>query len=155
MIEVEQMKNCEDNLNSNFIYFKSEKELIDYIRFNNINYFCIDDKNITDHKINFAYIDISKTLYINDEFYRKNKQMLDKYFIQNLIFASNIMMSKHIYNEDIIRKLISAETIIFEQEIEISNEILEFLRYKGIKIFKKDDEDMISPIPDEKIRTYK
>ena len=64
---MEQIKTWKDSLNSNFIYFKSEKELVDYIKFNNINYFCIDDKNVTEHKINFAYIDISKTLYINEK----------------------------------------------------------------------------------------
>jgi Na+/phosphate symporter len=152
---VEQIKIWEDSLNSNFIYFKSKKELLDYISFNNVNYFCIDDKNITDYKTNFAYIDISKKLYINEEFYRENKQELDKYFIQNMIFASNIIMSKHIYSEDLIRKLIYTETIVFEQEIEISKETIEFLFSKCIRLFIKNGDDIVGISTDESLGTHK
>ena len=152
---MEQVKDWEDSLSSNFIYFKSKKELIDYIRFNNVNYFCIDDKNITDYKTNFAYIDISKKLYINEEFYRENKQELDKCFIENMIFASNIIMSKHIYSEDLIGKLIYTETIVFEQEIEITKEIIDFLFSKGIRLFIKKGDDIVGLSSDESLGTHK
>ena len=145
----------ENSLNNNFSYFKSKKELIDYIRFNDIHYFLIDNKNNTEPISNFSYIDISKTLYINEVFYRENKHELDEYIKQNLIFAVNIMMSKHIYSEDLIRKLICAETIVFEQEIEISKEIIELLKYKGVKFFIKDGDDIVSTSLDEMVRTHK
>ena len=144
---MEEIKVWENSFNNNFTYFKSEKELIDYIKYGNVNYFCIDDKDSTEPISNFAYIDISKTLYINEEFYKKNKQILDGYFIQNMIFASDIMISKHLYSEDLIKKLICAKTIILDEEIDISSEIKEVLSNKGVELFIKDGDNIEKLLP--------
>lgn len=119
----------------------------------NLNYRMIEEAQKHNVKItffdenHFAYLDNLNFLCIDEDFFEANKNDIIKAVEANLYDKKIVNVSKYVYSEALIKNLmLTAETIYFEEGIEISNEIKELLNRNLINscIKNADGDEQIS-----------
>lgn len=160
---MEEVKVWKIDSNDFITYFKSKEDLINYIKKNKSRIFYLldiggrEEGAITTESASGFIEPNKKTIFfdethiafkgnyfpelcISKEFYNKNKEEIDKAFMDVMYGEEDVTISKYLYSDELIRNLVlTVNSITFEDGIEVPLEIKELLNNNGIEAYRTTD----------------